>query len=229
MRYNEIIEAATFKSTLNKILLECSEICSIYKQSGNILLRGMKSQTKSILSLSARTDRKPKDSPETFHNALNRWFEKHGYIANRSNGVFCSSNINILRPYYNRDKYGAMTTGLYMIFPKNGFHFTWLEDCSDLYLARGNFYSNMKKIYQRFDDDDWHDDTEYNTVLSQYPIEIQDDAIDQLMDRYKPRKDDITAAIKSGNEIIIVGDYYAVAVNSTYGMIIKETILGKGE
>lgn len=111
---------------------DCDDIIKIYKNTKKLIFRGEK---KDLLFFKKKypTNRVPRDTNIYFHKIINYVFKKKGFIANRSNSVFTTSQINIANSYGNP----------YVFFPKNGYHYVWGSDVFDLYFDISNIIRNI--------------------------------------------------------------------------------------
>lgn len=156
------------------IKTNCSEYLFELKSSvKNNLFRGMglKNESPPIFLGQSRNDRRPKDSDYSMQTVIDDRLQKLGYTALRRNSIFCTTNMNTASGYGN----------IYVIFPLNGFSFTWSENIEDL------FYSV--------------------NLDSEQIAELNDKEFDNYFDFNGV---DFVDALNSGNEIMIHGKYVAV-------------------
>ncbi len=109
----------------------CSQIVKIYKQINNenlstnrFIFRGIRSNEDALYSL-PHTTRRPKDSRENVDKLADAALKNNGFIAARANSVFTTGN------YSQASGYGH---SVYVIFPFDGFHFTYSKTIGDLIL-----------------------------------------------------------------------------------------------
>ena len=109
-------EDGNYDEIVSYIKNDCSKILDVYKNSHKFLWRGEASaKDRSPFEATIRTDRRPVEMNLQFHNEFNAAIERNGLIAHRGNSIFCTTDIDI-----------AIGWGeLCMIFPKNGFKYTW--------------------------------------------------------------------------------------------------------
>lgn len=104
----------------------CKFALAACQRTNNLLYRGIKENKGNNLPhafvSSPRTDRESKDTPNDIHAAFDKLMKKVGYIATRSNSIFCTSDRSDASHYGNS----------YIIFPLDGFHFTWSVHHRDL-------------------------------------------------------------------------------------------------
>jgi hypothetical protein len=111
-------EGQTFTTFLN----QCSESIIAMKEAKGFLYRGLNANADIFIGR-PRENRKAKDTSAPLHREMDKLFSAAGFTALRSNSIFCSGDINTA------DTYGD----LYIIFPINGFSFTWSPIVDDLY------------------------------------------------------------------------------------------------
>lgn len=160
-------------------------------QASSFIYRGIK-KTENIPPVvfmgQPRIDRKPKSSTEAFHDNVNLAFRMAKFKANRSNSIFVTSVIGDAAMY--------SISNLYMIFPIDGFAFTWSPKINDLYVNEYRLFGNSEEAhYKRMD-------FFYNKPSPEL--------IQEFLEKSHYTNKDFGAAIKSGNEIMINGKYYAV-------------------
>lgn len=211
---------------VQKIETECSEIVSVYRKSKEVLMRGVKGGT-SMVAFQGRSwnDRRPLDSDKMLQQIYDLYLKSKGFKALRSNSIFTTTN------FYQAAGYGKV----YFIFPKNGFSFHWCTERSDVQLndpeqlIRTDLTNDVAE-----DADDWY----YEKYGKSSKIwNIYDDPIRLLAElekikypkKYKlidlidragikhdfgPTEKNLSAALKSGHEVVVSGEYYAVKVDS---------------
>lgn len=188
MRYVDIInEAATFKSFFNGLKRDCSEYIETIIGTKRMLYRGLKTHDAPLLKMASRENRKPKDSPVPYQEALDRWLEAHGYDARRSNSYFATSEARDAK------QYGKV----YMVFPCNGFKFTWFSDGFDLWVARGQFYKHLREIAGTTQNQ-LADYLDLDDALKKglWTIEQQDAAMNAFMSQMGPKKTHFLSALQ---------------------------------
>jgi hypothetical protein len=117
---------------LKGIEKNCSEIMKIYhnlnksdSHGSSFLYRGVSSSKDAIFGKPFE-NRKPKDSNALLSKYLNRLMEIEGFEARRDNSIFAVSHRGHASQYANPD--------IYIIFPVDGFKFTWSPKEEDLVL-----------------------------------------------------------------------------------------------
>jgi len=115
-------------STQRKELAEfmkknCSNIIETYNYENRYLYHGMRSTHSHIFMAQTREDRLPRDTPEYVQIKLDKILASQGFTALRSNSIFCTSDFKFVHDY------GSP----FMIFPINGFTYTWNTTAKDLF------------------------------------------------------------------------------------------------
>lgn len=99
----------------------CSDFIKDMKKAGGFLYRGMSSGGDVVYGKS-HENRKTKDTKSDVQKLFDEYLKITGFKALRSNSIFVS-------PRYNQaERYGSE---VYIIFPRNGYSFTWSEEESD--------------------------------------------------------------------------------------------------
>ena len=126
------VQTSKFDKIWNKLIVpNCSEILKIYTSSNKLLYRGMKCAGP-IFRGSSRQDRKPRDSYLFLNDLFDVGLKRLGMTALRSNSTFVISNENI-----------ALNFGdfVYIIFPLDGFEYTWTKH-TDISLGNRQTFKN---------------------------------------------------------------------------------------
>ena len=115
----------------------CKEIIKVYKELNRnnfsrekFLFRGIRSNDDALYGKPFES-RKPKDSNRDLHELVNGTINSLGYTANRENAMFVTGD---------RGQAGGYGYSLYIMFPVDGFTFTWSQTVKDLVL------DNSKKL-----------------------------------------------------------------------------------
>jgi hypothetical protein len=177
---------------LDKIIVFLQEHCKIiidqYRNSQEFLLHGQRNMPDVFLGRS-RDSRPPVDTLPQAQTLIDEKLKGAGFTALRGNSIFCTSAEVMAGDY------GT----LYVIFPVDGFSFTWTPKVSDF---SGRYYLNYPEDAQRF--------IEKNKDLS--PREF--------VRSYGFLRSSLKMALLSGYEIYINGSYVAVR----YGTPMNEQI-----
>lgn len=119
----------------NGLMKNCKQILAVYKMMNKdldtkktndmrFLFRGIKGQASDALYGKPFLDRKPKDSPQAADMLFNLAMKEAGFDARRDNSSFVSGN----------DSHAGGYGNLYIMFPVDGFKFTWSKKHDDLVL-----------------------------------------------------------------------------------------------
>ena len=119
----------------------CKEIIKVYKELNRnnfdrerFLFRGIKSSDDAVYGKPFEA-RKPKDSNRDLHDLVNGTINNLGFEANRENAMFVSGDRG------QASNYGS----LYIMFPMDGFKFTWSKTVKDLVLDSSKKLEMMDK------------------------------------------------------------------------------------
>ncbi len=110
-----------------KLESECSEYLAMVRETQIWMFRGMHNEEKQIFMGMPRNNRNPMDSSHNFQLAFDRILKAKGFIALRSNSIFCTSS------YEQAENYGHP----FFILPINGFSYTWSQTHDDVQM--GNY------------------------------------------------------------------------------------------
>jgi hypothetical protein len=196
------IKPENLKELAMKIKTECSDAYTAMENISQILYRGMLlgnsiarffklKPSLNIFLGKPREDRKPVDVKLETQEKYDAYLRDAGMTALRSNSIFCTTSQSDAK------QYGE----LYMIFPKNGFEFTWSPDVKDLTnnviqsWRHKAFPSNFAKQY-----------TDLNKVRF-------DDYLKYYFSQIRFDNTHFEEALRSKNEILIRGEFYAVNQN----------------
>lgn len=209
------------KFTLDDIVRDCTEF--LKQCGGKPLYRGIKEidKTSGIVLQHTRTDRKPRDMNPELSKRLDLAIEKKVGFKTRSAGTFATSDSIIA------DGYGTLC----FVFPKNGFKFAWSPVIKDPFVSfeiDGEdpvieaIRAALVKHYTDAGQPSRVDLVKTGGASMMIRIaaemakdgkpEILDAAVETISSGYQA--DDLAAAIKSHNEIIFTGDYYALRVGA---------------
>lgn len=128
----------------NGLMKNCKQILAVYKMMNKdldtkktndmrFLFRGIKGQASDALYGKPFLDRKPKDSPQAADMLFNLAMKEAGFDARRDNSSFVSGN----------DSHAGGYGNLYIMFPVDGFKFTWSKKHDDLVLPDNFTKANM--------------------------------------------------------------------------------------
>jgi len=225
---------------INEITKNCSQVIPYYRKAKLVLLRGIKTDVNAFMGRSW-DKRDPKDSNEKLQMYYDIFLKKQGFKALRSNSIFTTSHAG------QASNYGR----LFIIFPKNGFAFHWNKHNSDLVLDAADDIFDTGVLEDIIGDvESWYEKKNGKNLNWKYydPYEVAFDlekfietikklkypkanqiTLEKLLDvkgiknDIGPTKDNFLGGLKSGNEMMISGEYYAINIDSK----IAEYILTK--
>lgn len=113
---------------------ECKTACATYQKTGLRLYRGVSPDRGTFIQGKPREDRQPRDMPPSIHRAIDETMKEMGFAAVRSNSLFATSDEN------EASSYGTV----YVIFPTDGFDFTYFQDAKDLFTKANDFLKDFK-------------------------------------------------------------------------------------
>lgn len=236
--------AITATSSLNKLIKniarECSQVLPYYRKAKKVLFRGT-SGPEAFIGRSIE-NRRPKDSDRNLQKYYDMILRSQGFKALRSNSIFTTSSIKYARSYGD----------LYIIFPKNGFAFHWNKHIRDLVLDTDELIFNTDYIDDLINDVMlWYKDKTGNNLnwnfYDSYQVSEDPERFIEELKRIKypkankvtleklfnlnfiktdigPTKDNFLAGLKSGNEMMISGEYYAISINSAIANYILKAL-----
>jgi hypothetical protein len=102
---------------------DCSYALQSMEEAGSWLYRGIKGNPPNIFTGKPRENRWAKDSNDQVQKDFDGLLKAAGFNALRSNSIFCSGRLSQATGYGD----------VFMIFPKDGFTFTWSPKYLDLY------------------------------------------------------------------------------------------------
>jgi hypothetical protein len=214
-----------------KIEAQCSDAIAVYRQVNKVLLRGSSTSNGNVFIGRSWETRKPRDSSKQAQKIFDEILSADGIEALRRNSIFTTGSID------QASVYGE----IFIIFPRDGFKFSWCTKKAgrditlDLYtmidakataaldadVARHlkskqvNFGSANRLVSRGFD----ALIAELKRIKYPNVAEVTLDKlikIDAIKKRYSPTDQDFPAALKSNHEVLIRGEYYAVALGE-YG------------
>ena len=119
---------------------DCSEALALYKSSRLFMFRGTRSKSPKMAYIGrARDDRNPMDSQIIAQKLYDMLLTKRKIVAQRHNSIFVTSNYLSASDYAN-----GMVNNIFIIFPKNGFNYSWSPKKQDLVLELEEF--SRKKV-----------------------------------------------------------------------------------
>lgn len=112
MKLRLVFDPQSMIDILNR---DCSDFLKVVKETKQFLYRGL-NNTESVFEGRTRIDRSPRNSNKQVSDRYDEALKNFGFKALRSNSIFTTSDFNFA------DNYGS---NIYLIFPKNGFDFTY--------------------------------------------------------------------------------------------------------
>lgn len=185
----------------------CSVSLLDFKKTGELLYRGIETKTKYDIFIGQNRDKR---------NTIESWSQRYAYLfdnilkyyhfdALRLNSIFCNSSSG------NSEIYGK----LYIIFPINGFSFTWSKLFTNVNAK--TYFTSLK-----YSDTEIADDIVRKNNFN-YDSLIQNKDFIHLAKEIKKlgsfSNKNFKQALKSANDIWIHGKYIAFYKNEYYGMI----------
>ena len=110
------------KGIINQLKTDCSDSISAMKTAEDFLYRGISTDMSDAFIGRSRENRKPIDLPQHYQDTIDLSMKAVGMEALRSNSIFCSGALS------QAGCYGE----IYIIFPVNGFKFSWSPIVKDL-------------------------------------------------------------------------------------------------
>jgi len=154
-------ETSSIDRYANLITRDCSEALKTYQKLNNFLYRGLHAPTNAFKSFPVEA-REPKDTSLELHKDFNLLMRETGFKATRDNSIFCTS----VRA--DTTQYGSA----YLIFPFNGFEFSWSTHYADLTMelfgTSRNIDAVIKSVYELLEPMDYTQNavTELTDALS---------------------------------------------------------------
>lgn len=198
MRLFEISDEGT--QMVRGILPEVGKNCSEFLKSSISVRRYLWRQTRKhggpfYVGASRPGDRRPTDMDRGVQGRIDEFLQYKGFKALRRNSTFTWSGGIINKPL-------TMTGNSFMIFPKNGFAFSWADKFTDLY----EYVSELLHIAKSQPDKEFSAMIEdvLNTPVSPNLLMTE---FDQLFSYHNTNMEE---ALNNASEIMISGEYYAI-------------------
>lgn len=194
-----------------QIRQHCGEIISVMKSTKKWLLRGAKRKFH-YYEGKPQDARKPKDMLPEVQEMIDRWLTERGFKALRSNSFFVTGDFS------QANKYG----NVYVIFPRDGFDYTWFQGTKDLF----NHLDDDMQNNTKYGSMEWASPSEDSSTDYQGMIDYLSHHMDRLMKEAQPRSDGIAEAIVQPREIMIANTTYWALNYNIFGDIIEDYLLG---
>jgi hypothetical protein len=178
----------------NILKKNCSQIWTAMVQTNKMLFRGMGEEDRPVIHAKTRIDRTTATFTEP-RKQIDAAFTDLGFKAIRTNSISTTSS------YGEAGNFGDV----YVILPKDGFAFTWSPVVEDFGSMTGGAYStnDLPRLMAKYD---------CNSVKELLVVVM----------RYTDQN--LPAAIASGNEVSITGEYYALDAEAFYNKIKSELV-----
>lgn len=186
MKIFEIVQNKPKNFSDNKLIefieRNCSDCLKDYRKTHRILYRGLRRVDDNIFVGTSPINRKSVDLPMLIQNIFDDKFKQLHFDARRSNSIFCVPSA------WTANKYG----NAYMIFPINGFKFTWSPKVWDLYNYIGGLENASKEVVK-------------DTIMITKSMSLK-----EFQKEFKFINENFSKALKTSNEIYIHGKYLAL-------------------
>lgn len=185
MRLNEfdtrIYGRELSKEDIIEACLSIKENCSNFvydmKKASKFLYRGVDGINPPVFTKTSPWNRKPIGQSQSQQETLDNILKLGGFKSLRSNSICCTSNE------YQIEQFGIP----YMIFPKNGYSFTWSSKIEDI--GSNNKFAALLFAINTPD---------YKKAMS-------------VINTFEFKNTDMSSALESENEITIHGEYMAIS------------------
>lgn len=193
---NDLNESVNKNDRIVKfILTHCKKILKIYEDSNWAwLYNGTKKYNSPVFLGNLVKNREPRDTNSTVSLYIDKALQYVGFKALRSNSLFCISDKKTAASYGN----------IYIIFPLDGFSYTWCRIAADL---TGKYDLSVVML----------DDADPTNVLygSEFVHNLMTMTSREFTQFYRFTDNAIIDAIDYGYEIYIHGKYIAVSIGNT--------------
>lgn len=191
----------TVNKTVSFIEKNCTDILELYRNYGKYFYRGINisigfhsiSKNSNIYFGKAPENRRPIDTPFWMQKQLDIQLNGAGFKALRSNSIFCIGN-----------KTAAFGYGeAYMIFPVNGFDYSWCNSAVDLFkeFIQANFKCPWEDSPSRTEKEE----------ADKFKEDIYRMSPQEFIEYYGFKDNDLSHALVKEHEVLIHGDYVAIS------------------
>lgn len=185
MRLTEI--EFDINNALTQIKTRCQQFIRSTKITNKFLYRGIFSDNE-FFKQSSPANRWPIGQSRSEQMMLDYILKLTGFTSLRSNSICCTANESSI------ENFGDP----YIIFPIDGFTFTWSSTIEDI----GGNSPLFTKLH------DWVSPKNSASRTGNIPTKIEATA---FINEFDFRHEQMPAALESGNEITIHGDYFAIS------------------
>lgn len=181
----------TNEDLLDLIKKDCSKAYNILLTTNRVLYRGVKNKQTDAYIASSHSFRNPVDTDAEFHVAFNEIVTIAGFKANRSNSIFCTSDLSMAEGY----------GWPYAIFPFDTSNILWS--------------AKIKDMYRTIEQPGIIDMLLAKTIVKDFKnfnkTDNKEEFARQFIQKWKFKDTDLLSALKSKNEVLVNGYYYAVS------------------
>lgn len=184
----------------------CSEFLKVVQETQRFLFRGQNDARLPIFVGHPRANREPKDSDPEAQQLADKYLTAMGFKALRSNSIFTTSS----------QRHAADFGTVYVIFPKNGFDFTWSTKHDDLVIDSvaalgGDDSEELIDIYNHYIEEIRFEEDEY--IESFLVSNFKQFKYDTKETKNEVKKIKSNTEFKKLQKEILQWDYYRYAVN----------------
>lgn len=169
----------------------CKESLAAMRYVGEFLYRGSINKDFTAFKGISRNNRRPLSTNARHQVLIDEMLSQSGFTALRSNSIYCTSSA------FEASYYSKSVGATYMIFPIDGFKYTWSEYSGDLYALMNAADYRM----------------------------LENREFDKFMEKFKFRKTGLNIAIQEGHEVMVHGQYYAFQTKYFYDSF-RKILLG---
>lgn len=199
MKINEVLMTDQ-EQIIEKIKKECSEILNIYNSTKDVLYRGDKTHSEDYFYDYPRSNRPPVNSDPTPIKFIDQTLNFLGFKALRSNSIYTISSFRHAKKFRGGGE-------IYVIFPTNGFNYTWCTNIPDICVSNfemSKLLSIPALVPPNYD---------YSDL---YSHELTANDMLAIQKEFNFKNNDIKTAIKREHEVWFNSKYYAVACFTEY-------------
>lgn len=221
-------------NVMRTISQECSDFLSVVKRTGKFLYRGTKDDV-SAYEGKSRDDRRAKDSKREISDAFDRIMAEYGVKALRHNSIFTTTNLSRARGYgfnvymiFPKNGFDFLSTtsedlildSWYQLVDKNAVNEfvqrlkAWFID-NNISLDGTNLgwaldADRVQRVMSELENHFIGQDDPY-TIPQEFNKHMEDFVSSaETLERFQPNFTDFVSAMRSPNEIMIRGEYWAL-------------------